>query len=117
MSTWKIFFTCFALLCLDVHAKKKAPPAAQEQLAEIDDQIRDLEELKRGYESKALRHEDQAIRLQLIQEWYLEVRRHLELAEDDRQKAALIQEEIDRLQKKRKELLDRYGGLDGFEDL
>jgi hypothetical protein len=89
----------------------------QAQIAEIDDQIRELEEVKRGYESRALRHDDQALRLQFNQEWNLEVRRHLEFAEENRQKAAVVQQEIDRLKERRKYLLDHYEGQDGFEDL
>lgn len=107
--------TFFFLLWGAFAVEKGRMPSVQEQVALIDDQIRDLEEMKRGYEAKALRHDDQALRLQFNQEWNLEVRRHLELAEENRQKAAIVQQEIDRLQATRKRLID--GGRNGFEDL
>jgi uncharacterized coiled-coil DUF342 family protein len=122
MSGLKFFFTTmsFFFLLWGISAasaeKRQAPPSVQEQVSAIDDQIRDLEDLKRGYESRALRHDDQALRLQFDQRWNLEVRRHLELADENRTKAALVQKEIDRLKAKRKELIDQYGAPD-FEDL
>ena len=123
MSGMKFFFTtmAFFLLLWGISAvcgeKKENPPTAgQKQIALIDDQIRELEEMKRGYESRALRHQDQALRLQFNQEWNLEVRRHLELADANLEKAAMVQKEIDRLKEKRKQLLEEQGAPD-FEDL
>ncbi len=106
----------FLLWGISAVSAEKLPPTVQSQIAEIDDQIRDLEDIKRGYESRALRHDDQALRLQFNQEWNLEVRRHLELADENREKAAIVQKEIDHLKEKRKQLIERYGAPD-FEDL
>jgi len=119
MSLSKFFFTTMAFFFLlwgisAVSAEKKEN--LQVQIATIDDQIEELEEMKRGYESKALRHEDQALRLQFNQEWNLEVRRHLELADENRAKAARLQIEIERLKEKRKRLVEQNGAPD-FEDL
>lgn len=75
------------------------------QVDEIDRQIKELEAVKRGYESRAMRHEDQAARLQFMDRAVLETRRHLELAEENWAKAQRVQEEIDRLQGERKKLL------------
>ena len=77
----------------------------QAQVDKIDADIAELERMKRGYESRARRQEDQAARLQFEDQAYLETKRHLELAEENRMKAAKIQEEIDRLQKERAKLL------------
>jgi len=92
-------------------------PKDQAELQRIDDQIRELEEMKRGFVAKALRHEDQAERLQYKDRYYLESRRHLELADENRQAAAEVQREIDRLKERRRQLLTKYGAGDGFEDL
>lgn len=75
-----------------------------EEIQKIDLQIQDLEEQKRGYEARALRHEDKAEYMQFQQQSVLETRRHLELAEENRNKAALVQKEIDRLIEKRNKL-------------
>ncbi|MBI5272632.1 MAG: hypothetical protein HY861_01445 [Chlamydiia bacterium] len=77
------------------------------QVAEIDQQIEELEEMKRGFEARALRHEDQAQRLQFEDRALLETRRHNELAAENRAKAQRVQEEIDRLQTEKKKLLQR----------
>lgn len=77
------------------------------QVQQIDQQIQELEEMKRGFESRALRHEDQADRLQFDDETYLETRRHIQLAEENRAKAAAVQKEIDRLQAEKEKLLSQ----------
>lgn len=85
-----------------------AAPALQEsQIQKLDREIEELEAMKRGYVSKALRHEDYAQRLQFEDRAYLETRRHIELAEENRAKAEKIQEEIDRLKEKRRVLLEK----------
>ena len=63
----------------------------------IDRQIEELTRLKRGYEAKASRHEDQAERLQFEDRSTLEARRHVQLAAENREKASILQQEIDKL--------------------
>lgn len=74
------------------------------EIQKIDGQIEQLENMKRGYEGRALRHENQAEYLQFEQQAYLETRRHLQLAEENRNKASLVQEQIDRLKAKKEQL-------------
>ena len=70
----------------------------------IDTDIEQLEQMKRGYEARALKHENQAEYLQFEQQAVLETRRHLQLAEENRNKAALVQKQIDQLKAKRAKL-------------
>jgi hypothetical protein len=74
------------------------------EIEKIDAQIEQLEDMKRGYEGRALKHENQAEYLQFDQQAVLETRRHLQLADENRNKAALVQQQIDRLQAKKKKL-------------
>ena len=74
------------------------------EIQKVDGDLQQLQEMKRGYEAKALRHEEQAAYLQFDQQTALETRRHLQLAQENRNKAALVQEQIDRLQIRRGEL-------------
>lgn len=74
------------------------------QVETIDQQIHELEEMKRGFEARALRHEDQADRLQFDDKTYLEMRRHNQLAAENRAKAAAVQKEIDRLQSEKSKI-------------
>lgn len=74
------------------------------EIQKIDAQIKQLEEMKRGYEARALKHTDMAEYLQFDQQAVLETRRHLKLAQENRNKAALVQEQIDRLKEKRRQL-------------
>lgn len=78
---------------------------SQPEIGQIDAKIEDLKEKKRGYEGKALRAEDQAERLQFEDHFTLEARQYFRVAEENRQKARLAQEEIDRLEKRKAELL------------
>ncbi len=82
-------------------------PTIREQVMDIDRQLIELQDMKRGFEARALRHEDQAQRLQFEDRAVLETRRHLDLADENRAKAAKVQEEIDRLQIERRKLLQR----------
>jgi len=66
---------------------------------QTEQRIQELEDMKRGFEAKAIYHEEQADRLQFDDHTYLEMRRHNQLADEYRAKAAAVQKEIDRLQK------------------
>lgn len=74
------------------------------EIEKINAEIAQLEEMKRGYEARALRHDDMATYLQFDDQAVLETRRHLQLAQENRNKAALVQEQIDRLQEKKRQL-------------
>lgn len=76
----------------------------QDRIQQIDEQISELKEMKRGYESRALRHENLAQMMQFQSEYTLEVRQHLQLAEQNREIAAKIQKNIDQLEEQKKSL-------------
>src|SRR3989344_5839035 len=99
----KKYFSVVLMLCLMgpwVWAEGRVDPKVQQ----LDRDIRELQEMKRGYEARALRHEDEAERLQFDDQTYLETRRHLQLAAENREKAEEIQKEIDRLQQEKRRL-------------
>ncbi len=82
--------------------------AKSEKMAEInsiDERIWQLKEMKRGFEGKAIRAENQAERMQFEDRFILETRQYFKIAEENRQKAQLVQDEIDRLEKRKAELL------------
>lgn len=72
--------------------------STQERIDEINVQLEELQDMKRGYEARAIRAEDQADRLQFEDHFVLETRRYYRIAEANREKAAKVQEEIDRLE-------------------
>ncbi len=80
---------------------------ASADVQQIDSQIEELQAMKRGFEGRALKHESQAEYLQFEDNAHLETRRHLQLADENRAKAAKVQEEIDRLQAEREEALKK----------
>lgn len=106
-----LFGTLFVVGCLSTPPFFSPPLFASERsaLTRLDEEIEKLEEMKRGYESRALRHDNQAERLQFENRNFLEARRHMELADENRAKAAKIQIEIDRLEAKRQKLLNKSG--------
>jgi hypothetical protein len=75
------------------------------RVGEIDKQITELEGMKRGYEARARRHDDQAQRLQFQDRAVLETRRHLELAAENRAKADEVQKQIDLLNTEKAKIL------------
>lgn len=119
MLGWLLFVSIFS-----AQIPLETQESLQAMVADIDDQILQLEELKRGYIAKALRHEDQAERMQFEHDYYLEAKKHMELAAENREMAARIQVEIERLKEKRLRILRENGdtllppkGGDGFEDI
>ena len=82
-------------------------PQKEVQIQQLDQQIQELEDMKLGFDARALRHEEQADRLQFNDETYLETRRHIQLAEENRAKASALQKEIDRLQAEKDKILSR----------
>ncbi len=69
---------------------------------EIDQKIIELKEEKSGYEARALYHESVGERLQFVDGMLLTARKHFRLADENRKKAALIQQEIDDLEQKKR---------------
>jgi hypothetical protein len=92
------------LILWGVFAYSSESRPSNRTVQQIEKQITELENMKRGYEARALRHENQAERLQFDDQTYLETRRHNELAEENRAKAAAVQKEIDRLQEEKRKL-------------
>ncbi|NGX33392.1 MAG: hypothetical protein K1060chlam4_01457 [Candidatus Anoxychlamydiales bacterium] len=73
-------------------------------IEDIDRKINELEEMKRGYESKAIKQVNQAQRLQFIEGQLQEAKRYWRAAEDNRKIATRIQKEIDELKIERMNL-------------
>lgn len=80
------------------------PSGKAAEIEKIDTEIQQLEQMKLGFEGRALRHENQAEYLQFNDEAVLETRRHLQLAAENWRKAAQAQERIDDLKARKKEL-------------
>ena len=106
MGLKRIFFLTASMFLIlwGVFAYSAESGSSNPKVQQIEKQITELENMKRGYEARALRHENQAERLQFDDQTYLETRRHNELAEENRAKAAAVQKEIDRLQEEKRKL-------------
>lgn len=81
-----------------------------QQIQQIDQEIAELEDMKRGYEARAIRHENLGQMMQTDSEYTLETRRHYQIAEQNREIAAKIQVDIDQLQAKKQALLKQRKG-------
>ncbi len=103
MNLRRSFFTTFSFFLI-LWGFSGYTASRTADIQKIDSEIEQLEDMKRGYEAKALKHTDTATYLQFDTEAVLETRRHLKLAEENRNKAALVQERIDRLKEKRAQL-------------
>lgn len=99
----RVFLVTFAFF-LVIWGFSAFSMSKSEQIQQIDGEIKELEGMKRGYEARALRHENQAEYLQFDQQAVLETRRHLQLAQENRNKAELVQKEINRLNDKKLKL-------------
>lgn len=95
------------LICLTYLAWLGKGETIHEQVEKIDVQIEQLKEIKRGFEGRALRAENQADRMQFDDQYRLETRRYYLIAEENRDKAAQIQKEINRLQEEKSRKIDK----------
>jgi hypothetical protein len=102
--TFFITFSLFLLVWGFFAYTSEYPKPTVEQ---IDRQIEELEQIKRGYLSKANRYRDQEERLQFQDRSSLESRRFSELAQENEEKAQRAQMEIDRLTQEREILLQK----------
>ncbi len=103
------FFLSLAAVC---SSSESATPTREEEMqwvdiGKIDQRIAELEQMKRGYESKALYHDNQAQRLQFFEGQFSLAQKHAKLADANRDVAKKIQEEIDMLKARKKDLLQR----------
>jgi len=111
-----ILIFCFLTFGKDIHhAVAFNEPAWKQQVGGIDEQIQQLEEMKRGYEGRALRHENLAQRLQFQQDELLTARRHWQLAKENREIAEKVQVQIDQLQQKKKSIFEKHNYFEKSE--
>ena len=99
LTTAFLFFAIWGMV--SCYASQSPKPSRLEQ---INQQIEQLEQIKKGYSAKASRLRDQSERLQFQGRSFLESRRADELAEENTRKANKVQEEIDRLTIEKEEI-------------
>jgi len=102
-------FFIFLLLFAGVKTSLFGSLSKEQILEKVESKIKELEEMKRGYEAKALSHDSQGDRLQFIQGELDRARMHWELAEQNRQVAKKLQQDIDAYHLKRNQLLEETG--------
>ena len=117
-TTLILFLLVLSFFAIETHFKAKktlfhiayadldGTSEVQKEIIRIDQELKELQSMKRGYEARALRHDDQAQRLQFEDRAVLETRRHNELADENRAKAARVQERILELQEEKQRLLE-----------
>lgn len=86
-----------------------ASPTWQEEVAGIDKQIGQLQDLQDRYKSSAERNVNNAMRWQFQNENYLDARRAWEQAAQEKQKIREIQDQIEDLKRKRNQILKKHG--------
>lgn len=105
-----VFFAFFLLVFAKGKKGYSAPTTLtswEQEVREIDEQIAELKEMKKGYVAKATKHETQAERLQFLQQELQTAKKHWLLAEENREIAKKIQKNIDQLEEKKRTLLKK----------
>ncbi|MGD2169055.1 MAG: hypothetical protein PVI40_02300 [Chlamydiota bacterium] len=77
----------------------------EQRLDFLNQRIEELQEIKRGYEAKVVWHENQAQRLQFVEDQLLTAQRHASIAQTYRTAANKVQEQIDRLEREKKQII------------
>lgn len=114
---FRIFFVtmCFFFVLSTVLTMNRYSPVvfAEEkgkidaEIRQIDEEIFELQIVKKGYEDKAERNERFAETKQFDTKYNLETRRLFQSAQQNREIADRIQKDIDRLEAKKQELLSK----------
>ncbi len=102
------FFLLLALFSMGKGVLALQKSSWEKEVEQIDRQIEDLTDRKKGLESQALRHENQAQRLQFRQGELSTARKHWKIADQKRAKAAKIQKKIDKLEEKKKQIIRNH---------
>lgn len=97
---------CLFLTCQTAGVLQAAEPklSKQQQIADLDSQIEELEKAKIGLEGKAIKLENQGQRLQFQEGYLQDAKRAFRAAAEFRENAKQIQQQIDDLQVKREAL-------------
>ncbi len=90
------------------NTKSQANIYQSQEIKDIDSKITELEEMKRGYEARAIKHKNQAQRLQFVNGELQTAKRHWQLAEENTRIATRIQHQIDDLKVQRQDLISKY---------
>lgn len=97
---WMVFFLA---LCSVVSA------SWQEEVQQIDKQVEGLQDIQDKYRSRAKKNANDAMRWQFQSENYLDARRAWDRAAADKQKIQEIQDQIDDLNQKKQQILEKHG--------
>jgi hypothetical protein len=102
-------FLIFLLLFASVKTSIFGTLTKDQMIESVEKKIKELEEMKRGYESRALKHDSQGDRLQFAQGQLNVAKKHWDLAEQNRAVAKKLQQDIDAYNLKRNKLLEEMG--------
>lgn len=102
--TMLFFFFIFGLFSI---TQVYSSDSIKNEIIQIDNKINELTLMKRGYESKAIKHASEGNRLQFIEGELQRAKQHWKLAEENTKIAAKIQEQINELETKKNELLNQ----------
>ncbi len=80
----------------------------QDEVKEIDLQVEQLADLQGRYRSSFERNVNNAMRWQFQNQNYLDARRAWDKAAEDKQKIQELQDQIDDLEKRKKQILDKH---------
>ena len=95
---WLMALFCLLSACPSCPSSSQKMTTRQIRIQQINAEIEELKEMKRGFEGRALRAEDQAERMQFEDLYGIETRQYYRLAEEYREKASKVQEQIDKLE-------------------
>lgn len=101
----RALFIFFALLFGMSRFCYSEDTSSQQQLEQIDEELKQLNDLKNRYKAAATRHEDEGIRWQFTQNQKQEAKRAFQRAEMERQMVNEIQIRIDYLEEQKALLL------------
>ncbi len=93
-------FLC-AIFCLSA--------SSADRINQINQEILELQNMKRGYEARAIKQENMIEYLQFNDQTNLETKRLIQISKENREKARIVQEKIDALEQEKAKLSGKTG--------
>lgn len=111
---YRVFFLMLMFVLVPACSAHQEQPSTksykpgEKELEQLDTAIEKLTNLRNLELAKAARYQDQGDRLQFRQNQLMDARRYWQMADNSREIAARYQEEIDKLEVKRKAVIEQY---------
>lgn len=105
------FMVIFGVFSVSKTAYSYNSPKEHTEIDDINRKIAELEDMKKGYEARAIKHANTADRLQFIEGQLQLAKKHWKLSAESKKIAEKIQTQIDELEAQKQQILKKKNSI------